>query len=329
MLLVGTENRNYTLKRLWAFIFDLVIFCIIIGASGYLLHPIVGALGQMPERLISIILLVGYHGILNSSLCGGQTLGKRIFKIKVVKESGGYLSLGQSLVRSAVLLAPFLLNRLDLSATRYPLIVGIQTVVVFGFPLMHFLCLIFNQRHSLHDYLFSTRLVHKNAEEYKGQHLIARAEWKTIAMMIVVFVGFTVSSAIDIHNHSVSKITDDVSKSLYTKLNSIDGVLSAGFHSSAEAGVPPYMRIGFSVLNFSQSELSEEQSKAVWGGSEQPVLYITLRVPHFKNNVEIRSQVRSVVKEAFPDLPTNVLVVTAIEQRKYLGFAMVSMESEL
>lgn len=50
--------------------------------------------------IVSLLLYTCYYGIMNSRVCNGQTIGKKVFGIKVVDAEGDLLPLDKSLIRS-------------------------------------------------------------------------------------------------------------------------------------------------------------------------------------------------------------------------------------
>ena len=61
-------------------------------------------------RLIGFCIALIYFGFLNSHLCGGQTIGKRVARTKVVRREGTGLTLSRSTIRYLILGAPFFLE---------------------------------------------------------------------------------------------------------------------------------------------------------------------------------------------------------------------------
>ena len=81
---------------------------------GYFFFDQFVQLGQS-GRLVGFVIALLYFGLLNSSLGGGKTIGKRLMKIKVVGQKDGRLiSLPASTCRYTVLALPFFFNGLAL-----------------------------------------------------------------------------------------------------------------------------------------------------------------------------------------------------------------------
>lgn len=96
-------------RRLFAFIVDsliLGIFGLIIGTMFFDFFAEIGVLGLLFGFSIALL----YFGIQNSSICGGQTIGKRLLKIRVVDKENETISLQRSFVRFMILGPPYFLN---------------------------------------------------------------------------------------------------------------------------------------------------------------------------------------------------------------------------
>jgi uncharacterized RDD family membrane protein YckC len=96
-----------------------------------------------------------YFGILNSHLGNGQTIGKRLMRIRVVHTSNVTLSFPRTLLRYSVMAAPFFANGLSLPMSRTPIWVTVLIkLVVFGAGGAVIYLFLFNRpsRRSLHDF---------------------------------------------------------------------------------------------------------------------------------------------------------------------------------
>src|SRR3989442_15191444 len=96
-------------RRLGAFFLD----CLLLGAMGvaigsFFIQRLVD-LGPW-GRLLGFAVAITYFGALNSRLGKGQTLGKRLLKIKVIRRDGTPLSVPKALLRFVPLGAPWFLN---------------------------------------------------------------------------------------------------------------------------------------------------------------------------------------------------------------------------
>jgi uncharacterized RDD family membrane protein YckC len=118
-------------------------------------------------RLLGFAVALGYFGVMNSRLSAGQTLGKRLLRIKVVDGRGAPLSVARSFVRFLPFGIPWFLNgapfpeRLLFSPFIYVL-----SLAVFGVGLSLLYLFIFNRpsRQSLHDLAVGSFVVSSGAE---------------------------------------------------------------------------------------------------------------------------------------------------------------------
>ena len=89
------EKLASPVKRLGAFVIDVAIplFAILL---------VLGATGIRRGPLLGLLLLILYLSVAFVLYCSGTTPGKRIFALRVIKESGGECHLGSMLVREIV-----------------------------------------------------------------------------------------------------------------------------------------------------------------------------------------------------------------------------------
>lgn len=152
-------------RRIGAMSIDLLL----LGIAGFALGVVLentfvqaGAWG----RLIGFSIALIYFGVMNSSMAGGQTIGKRTLKLRVVDCNNSPISVGKSLLRYCVLATPFFLNGTQFSNDvlfsylMYPL-----SMIIFGGTISILYLYIFNRltRQSLHDLAVGTFIVHANA----------------------------------------------------------------------------------------------------------------------------------------------------------------------
>lgn len=162
--------------RVGAFAIDSLVLGVLGLALGALLGSVFVKIGFW-GRLIGFSIAWVYFGLLNSKLTQGQTLGKRVLKIKVVDSVGDPLSLSKAFVRFIPLGVPWFLNgaHFPQSALTGPLIFLIS-VVIFGVGLSILYLFIFNRttRQSLHDLLVGSYVVRA---ESLGHVVVPRLWW--------------------------------------------------------------------------------------------------------------------------------------------------------
>ncbi|MGR5175854.1 RDD family protein [Vibrio mediterranei] len=157
----------------WRRIGALFIDTLLLGVFGYvvglLLEDTLVQLGGW-GRLIGFAVSITYFGVMNSSIANGQTIGKKILKIRVVDSSNSTVSLPKSFLRYSFLAVPFSLNGAQItnealfSYLTYPL-----SFIIFGGLLSISYLYVFNRvtRQSLHDLVIGTYVVNAevNSEE--------------------------------------------------------------------------------------------------------------------------------------------------------------------
>lgn len=171
---MGSAPAGAQIAGFWRRLFAAFVDSLILGVPalfvGYLLFDQLSELGQN-GRAIGAVISLAYFGILNSSVGGGQTLGKRMLGVRVVGASGEPIGLPRAVIRTVILLLPFYLNGFDMSAfaglvapaeSMLPAVVAM--VLVFGFGLAMIYLYIFNRktRQSLHDLFVETYVVRAN-----------------------------------------------------------------------------------------------------------------------------------------------------------------------
>lgn len=161
-----TEEKEVKLMcGFWRRIGALLIDSIILGVFGLVLGLFfeetfveIGGFG----RLIGFSVALIYFGLMNSSVASGQTIGKKILKIRVVNSDNKPINLIKSLGRYSVIGVPFFLNGAQFKMQEMPLFaLYIIGIVVFGGMLSTVYLYVFNRvtRQSLHDLVFSTYVV--------------------------------------------------------------------------------------------------------------------------------------------------------------------------
>lgn len=152
----------------WRRIGALFIDTLVLGTLGYVVGLFLeDAFVQLGGwgRLIGFAVSITYFGIMNSSISNGQTIGKKILKIRVVDSSNSTINLPKSFLRYSFLAVPFSLNGAQitneafLSYLMYPL-----SFIILGGLLSISYLYVFNSvtRQSLHDLVVGTYVV--NAE---------------------------------------------------------------------------------------------------------------------------------------------------------------------
>lgn len=155
----------------WRRFFAFAIDGMVLGLPGTLLgltfYDAAVELGQA-GRAIGFVIALLYFGILDSRLGGGQTLGKRLLKIRVVDRAGPTITFARSVGRSLVVAVPYFLNGLWIAPAELPAgaAVDYALAVILGFAVFGGLgalvyLFLFNRRtrQSLQDLVADTFVV--------------------------------------------------------------------------------------------------------------------------------------------------------------------------
>jgi uncharacterized RDD family membrane protein YckC len=151
-------------RRIWAHVIDLMLLAVVCSVIGLLFYDKLTSVGSY-GRLIGWFLALNYFTPLNSELGKGQTIGKRIQKIRVVDRKGKFIGVGRSFIRALVLTTPFLLNGFLVPYLHPSLpmhVLGfLFSVAVFGGITAIIYLYIFNRktRQSLHDLVVGTFVI--------------------------------------------------------------------------------------------------------------------------------------------------------------------------
>jgi len=117
-------------------------------------------------KIVGFIVVLFYFGIGNSKILNGQTVAKKLLKIRVVDKSSEAISVPKSFLRALPFAAYILLNGLPVSdsADLYPsLILG---TILFSIPVLETYFIIVNNKslQSLHDMIAKTFVVSVKSE---------------------------------------------------------------------------------------------------------------------------------------------------------------------
>lgn len=154
-------------RRLAACLMDSMLLGVLGGIAGFFLAEEFVRLGSW-GRLLGFLVSLVYFGVLNSRLGNGQTLGKRIFGIKVVSSDGALLSVSRSFLRFFPLGLAWFLNGAPFSASvLFSTWIYVLSIPVFGVGLSVIYLYLFNRpsRQSLHDLMVGSFVVKSTATD--------------------------------------------------------------------------------------------------------------------------------------------------------------------
>lgn len=162
---VTTINLATRKRRFFAFLIDSLIIALFGKLLGLLLGDFFIELGNL-GKIVGFIVVLFYFGIGNSKILNGQTVAKKLLKIRVVDKSSEAISVPKSFLRALPFAAYILLNGLPVSdsADLYPsLILG---TILFSIPVLETYFIIVNNKslQSLHDMIAKTFVVSVKSE---------------------------------------------------------------------------------------------------------------------------------------------------------------------
>lgn len=175
-------------KRFLAFIIDSIILIITGSILCNLFRDLLLAMGDWAV-LTGFIIFVLYYGLQNSVLCKGQTIGKRIFKIKIVSENGQYLTPTQSVLRSIILTPILIFNNIVLPIGYASMV---WTMVVGCLTLIQIILFLANKpaRQLLHDLIIKSVCINANAEIQNVEKNKVKLAWAIGIPILIGLISF-------------------------------------------------------------------------------------------------------------------------------------------
>jgi len=170
---IETQPASSRFAGFWRRIGALFIDAAVVGLLGFPLGMLLGeryAPAGTPARLIGLLIIAPYLGVMGSRIGGGQTLGKRLLGLRVVDTNGQPLPVGRAFVRAAILSLPWIFNGIRFGSLG-PVVLAtlwIASVLVFGVGGAIIGTYVLNRRtrQALHDLLVGTYVI-----EASGQSL--------------------------------------------------------------------------------------------------------------------------------------------------------------
>ena len=145
------------------------------------------SLGLMGE-LVGFGIGLVYFGYFNSHLASGQTIGKRILRIRVVDSEYATLSVSKSLVRFCVFVIPLFINtywfmHLDFGTWSY----AVVTFLILGIFLSTLYLCLFNwgTKQVFHDLLVGTYVV----KAFENKRELGQLSSVHLWVIVAIFIG--------------------------------------------------------------------------------------------------------------------------------------------
>ncbi len=191
-------------RRFFAWLVDAIILGIVGQIIGITFSSLLFSLGPY-GRVIGLLCILAYFGIMNSKICGGQTLGKRLMKIAVRNKNNEPIDLWRSIVRSLLLGSPSLFGGWTIAAfflvlqaiifqgwvfptEQNNIATWLIALLVFGLGGTILYTMVFNfaPRQGTHDLLLGTHVVHLSGQSTESFPKTSRVHW----VVISVWIGF-------------------------------------------------------------------------------------------------------------------------------------------
>ena len=179
-------------RRIFAFIIDGIVLGIGCSIVALFAGDWLSALGPW-GRLFGGVIGVIYFGIAASPLCGGQTVGKRILQIVVLRPDGTNLSMAAAFSRATILMLPAACNGFAVAMTSW-IVPTIASVLVFGLGGSILYLFLFNRttRQATHDFAarsIVTRL--QNGRPVPINGTVWRSHFIILAVLLVIAAAAT------------------------------------------------------------------------------------------------------------------------------------------
>ncbi|MFP4467182.1 MAG: RDD family protein [Candidatus Goldiibacteriota bacterium] len=153
-------------RRMSAFIIDMLLLFIVGFILGLVFEKQLVVLGPW-GRVLGFIISIFYFGIMDSSIAGGQTIGKKLMKIKVVNILGETVNVIRCFFRAGIILVPFFLYGIMLPPSAFSS--SATLIITFMFlgmlvGLAYFYVFNTRTRQSFHDIASGTYVVRESLQ---------------------------------------------------------------------------------------------------------------------------------------------------------------------
>ena len=178
-------------KRLLAFCIDLIILAIFGYLTSFLFEDLYIVIGEF-GKLLGFSLAGLYFTLLEINF-NGQSIGKKVLRIKVVDIDNKELTNSRAILRYSIWGICYFANGISFSGSDYEtLLASIGTIIFFGLGFILIFLFIFNRKtkQSLHDIVFNTYVINIKYENPIEKQRINRALLPvSIAIPTVAFIS--------------------------------------------------------------------------------------------------------------------------------------------
>lgn len=232
-------KENIWISGFWRRIAAFVLDCFILGAVGFLLgiafEPKLVELGGA-GKIVGFVIAIVYFGFMNSHIFKGQTLGKRLMKLRVVNIENHCISVGRSFVRYFAIGVPYFINGAKFDSVSEDSILAyvISFVFIGGLGSIIYLYL-FNRRtrQSLHDLIVGTYVVNATVPYFPVER-IWRYHFIAVGILFIAGIAIPIFALKNLDQENFSDLINaqkelmNLPEVRYASIN--EGV--SNFHSS-------------------------------------------------------------------------------------------------
>lgn len=188
----GISRIKRSISGFWRRIIAFLVDCIILSTFGtglmLLFDSIFMQMGGSGS-LVVFFVFVFYFGLLNSSIGGGQTLGKKLLEIRVVNVRGKNITLIRAMVRAAILGIFFCLSAIHfLLVSDDIILINSLLYIVIGAGIIYFYLFNYSTRQSLHDLISGSFVVEAAATDIAIRLTVQRKHYLIYSLLTVVLV---------------------------------------------------------------------------------------------------------------------------------------------
>jgi uncharacterized RDD family membrane protein YckC len=172
-------------RRLFAFLLDCLLLFIVGSAIGFVALDKLVELGSW-GRALGFVIAMAYFGLMDSSLCNGQTVGARLATIKVVAKNGESLPLAASFLRTVIFTVPYFANG-TITAGPDAIWAMVLLSIIVGIGISIGYLFIFNRptRQGLHDLAVGAYVVRADSTAPIDKRSMWRGHYFVIAAIMV------------------------------------------------------------------------------------------------------------------------------------------------
>jgi uncharacterized RDD family membrane protein YckC len=139
-------------------------------------------------RLVGFSIGLVYFACFDSRIASGQSIGKRLLKIRVIDSKGNAISFNKALLRSTIFLVPCFLYGLRTPEAQTPWIMSVaEFFVVYWIGGSTLYCIMFNRpaRQGLHDLAVGTYVTSTSETNPVRAGSIAITHWAILAILLI------------------------------------------------------------------------------------------------------------------------------------------------